>query len=248
MYAFDILKLNDISLIETQILDRKKELNSHFLINNEVFQIHSFIKMDFKGAQFIKEIKAHYEAAINNSFEGLFIKYSGTDSSYEIGGSRTQWIKVKKITDDLIGDYLDLVPLGAYYGTGNRRGLLGSFLMGVKVFEHNLYQPICKLGTGFSVELLGNLTKVLKKLEIPMQDDHVQTSMIPNVWVKPKMVWEVSYAQLTRSSKYMIGSENRVGISLRFPSLQRIRYDKFATEATDSNQVIDLFNRIKSKT
>lgn len=41
------------------------------------------------------------------------------------------WIKLKNtaLTTNM-RDTLDLVPIGAYYGKGNRTGFYGSFLMG----------------------------------------------------------------------------------------------------------------------
>jgi len=61
--------------------------------------------------------------------EGLVVK--GLDTAYEISGTRTSlWMKLKNtaLTSGM-RDTLDLVPIGAYFGQGNRTGLYGSFLM-----------------------------------------------------------------------------------------------------------------------
>lgn len=51
---------------------------------------------------------------------------------YECSGLRSnKWIKIKN--KSLVGadmkDTLDLIPIGAYYGKGKRKGYYGSFLM-----------------------------------------------------------------------------------------------------------------------
>jgi len=53
-------------------------------------------------------------------------------SYYESTGKRTaRWVKLK--TKGLVGssmrDTLDLVPIAAFFGKGNRTGTLGSFIM-----------------------------------------------------------------------------------------------------------------------
>lgn len=60
--------------------------------------------------------------------------------------SRTEWAKLK------IEKELDLLLIGAYWGSGKRSKVFGSFLLGARQGETIL--PLTKLGTGFSeVEL-----------------------------------------------------------------------------------------------
>ena len=51
-------------------------------------------------------------------------------SIYEPG--KRHWLKVKKdyLDEGAMADTADLVVLGAWYGTGNRGGILSIFLMG----------------------------------------------------------------------------------------------------------------------
>jgi DNA ligase-1 len=71
--------------------------------------------------------------AYNHLCEGLVIKAAHPNLTYyDITGKRTgQWVKLKN--RGLVGanmrDSLDLIPIGAYYGKGKRKGLYGSFLM-----------------------------------------------------------------------------------------------------------------------
>jgi DNA ligase-3 len=51
-------------------------------------------------------------------------------SKYEPG--KRHWLKVKKdyLNEGAMADTADLVVLGAWYGTGNKGGLMSVFLMG----------------------------------------------------------------------------------------------------------------------
>ena len=59
---------------------------------------------------------------------GLVLK--DLKSTYEPG--KRHWLKVKKdyLNEGAMADSADLVVLGAWYGTGNKGGLMSVFLMG----------------------------------------------------------------------------------------------------------------------
>jgi DNA ligase 1 len=96
-----------------------------------------------------------------------------------------------------IADTLDLIPIGGYYGKGNRTGMFGSFLMAAYNPEKRVFESICKLGTGFTWEKLRSID--LKPLDhdaqtadrIAKEIYRVATVLKPDVWFEPKEVWEV---------------------------------------------------------
>lgn len=76
------------------------------------------------------------------------------DSVYTCSKRSWEWVKLKKDYIDGVGDTLDLVPIGAFYGTGKRKGLYGSYLLAVYNADMQVYETICKIGTGFSDQVL----------------------------------------------------------------------------------------------
>ena len=96
--------------------------------------------------------------------EGIIVK--SKDAKYETNGTRVNtWVKLKNVNlqsshDDpnsQVRDTLDLVPIGGYYGKGNRTGLYGSYLMAAYSTGLKRFYTVCKLGTGFSQEQLQTL-------------------------------------------------------------------------------------------
>jgi DNA ligase-1 len=65
------------------------------------------------------------------------------------------------------------------------------------------YQTICKIGTGFSEEILQQFYEQLQPLEIAVVRGDVEVGGAkPDVWFEPKVVWEVLTADLSLSPVY----------------------------------------------
>ena len=160
-----------------------------------------------------------------------------------------------------VGDSLDLVVVGGYYGKGKRTNVYGAFLLACYDADSEEYQTICKIGTGFSEEALQSHYDTLKPLELETARGDIKVGGAkPDIWFEPTVVWEVLTADLSLSPIYTAAqglvcltipltnasicllslrmqADDR-GISLRFPRFIRIRDDKSAEDATGPEQVM----------
>jgi len=102
-----------------------------------------------------------------------------------------------------VGDSLDLVVVGAYYGKGKRTAVYGAFLLACYDPDSEEWQTICKIGTGFSDEALQTHHEALKGLELSKARGDIKIGGAkPDIWFTPKVVWEVLTADLSLSPVY----------------------------------------------
>ena len=102
-----------------------------------------------------------------------------------------------------MGDSLDLVVVGGYYGKGKRTDVYGAFLLACYDADSEQFQTICKIGTGFSEEVLQSHYDVLKPLELTKVRGDVKVGGAkPDIWFEPQVVWEVLTADLSLSPVY----------------------------------------------
>lgn len=102
-----------------------------------------------------------------------------------------------------VGDSLDLVVVGGYYGKGKRTNVYGAFLLACYDADSEEYQTICKIGTGFSEEALQSHYDTLKPLELETARGDIKVGGAkPDIWFEPTVVWEVLTADLSLSPIY----------------------------------------------
>ena len=154
-----------------------------------------------------------------------------------------------------IGDSLDLVVLGAYFGKGKRTSVYGAFLLACYNSAEDTYETVCNIGTGFSEAILEELHTKLKDHTIDKPKSFYSHSTVannqPDVWFEPRFVWEVKTADLTLSPRYKAGAEalgdaSQKGISLRFPRFIKERDDKKADQATESRMIVEMYQKQES--
>lgn len=159
--------------------------------------------------------------------------------------------QVKKDYLSGVGDSLDLVVLGAYYGKGKRTSVYGAFLLAAYNSSSQDYETVCNIGTGFSEAVLEELHSALSEHEIEKPKPFYKHSTVaahqPDVWFEPKYVWEVKTADLTLSPRYKAAAdETGKGISLRFPRYIKQRDDKKPDEATTTKTVAEMYRAQES--
>ncbi|WRT70209.1 uncharacterized protein IL334_007204 [Kwoniella shivajii] len=242
LFAFDLLYLNGESLLTKTLKERRELLQEHFQPVESEF---AFAKSS--DGTSTDEIAAFLEESVKDGCEGLMVKMlASASSTYEPSRRSMNWLKLKKDYLSGVGDSLDLVVVGAYHGKGKRTSVYGAFLLACYDPDSENYQTICKIGTGFSEEILTQFYELLKPLELEVaRGDIEQGNAKPDVWFEPKIVWEVLTADLSLSPVYAAahGLVDSRGISLRFPRFLKIRDDKSADEATTSEQVSEFYQR-----
>ena len=241
--AFDLMYLNGKSLLDQSLKERRKQMMEHFLPVEGKFQY--AVALDFVEDGDTTALEIFLDNAVKGQCEGLMVKTM--EDVYEPSRRSLNWLKLKKDYLDGLGDSLDLVPLGAYYGKGKRTGVYGAYLLGCYDEDTEEFQSVCKIGTGFSDEDLKTLSDNLNKHKIDVKSSQYNVSdvLACDVWFDAVQVWEIKAADLSKSSTHRgargkVGEEGR-GIGLRFPRFERLRDDKKPEQATTSEQVLEMY-------
>ncbi|KNG89478.1 putative DNA ligase Cdc9 [Aspergillus nomiae NRRL 13137] len=250
VFAFDLLFLNGEPTVKKSLRERRELLHESFQITEGEFQF-----AQFGNTNVLDEIQELLDDSVKASCEGLMVKMLDTnESGYEPSKRSRNWLKVKKDYLSGVGDSLDLVVLGAYYGRGKRTSVYGAFLLAAYNANTQTYESICNIGTGFSEANLEELHKELSPLVIDRPKPFYTHSTVPkdqpDVWFEPRLVWEVKTADLTLSPRYQAAADEFVGttgggkgVSLRFPRFIKPREDKKPEQATTTRQVAEMYRK-----
>ena len=211
-YIFDILWYNGQDLKELPLTQRREILRS-------VLPEHNIIRIsrdfDTSGTEFL-------EAAKKMGLEGIMAKRK--DSIYHTGDRTKDWLKIKanKRQEVVIGGYTKNEGTAKYFS---------SLLVGV-YDKKKKFIYTGKVGTGFNQQMQKEMIKqfeplVISKPPFSQEPDVNKPSRFrPNpphatvTWLKPKLICEVSYTELTSD-----------GV-MRHPSFDGMREDKKAHEVS----------------
>lgn len=250
LVAFDILYYNDKNIYELD-LDVRKKLLSKLLFNKaQNIVVEAGVEFNILDEKSIDLIKSEYYYAKNIGCEGLIIKQLGANTNYHFG--KRYWNKMKNISHAST-DTLDLVPIGASFGSGNKSNLFATFLLGYYNKQTKKYISICKVGTGLTMEELAKYYKEFYLDISPKKPDNVviDNKIKVNFFFKPRKVWEIRFDCFVQSNFYyalagLISDVSNIGVSLRFPRFVRERPDKSPENATSTEELYDIYEKNKN--
>lgn len=215
--VFDIVQYDNESLMDLPFVERRKFLEKIIHKCDEFNAAEQIVTSD------LNEAKKFYEKSLKLGNEGIMMK--DLNGKYQPGRRVGFGVKIKPILETL-----DLVIVGAEWGTGKRAEWLSSFTLATIKDEN--YLEIGKVGTGVKEKSeegvsFDELTKLLKPLIIEEKGREVK--------VKPKVVVEVAYEEIQKSTSYSSG------FALRFPRIIMIKEDRRPKDINDIDSVKNIF-------
>ncbi|NKE72090.1 DNA ligase D [Candidatus Manganitrophus noduliformans] len=175
---FDLLYMNGKSLMTAPLIYRRELLASLSLP-------HGTLRL----SPLYEDGIALFERLRAEGGEGIVAKRK--DSVYSPGRRSREWIKLKLVQE------LDCVVAGWTEGRGNRSHTIGALLLGL--YEGEALHYISHTGSGFDAEMLRQVEKELRPLEI----DQCPFSTRPKTnarahWVTPRLVARVKFTHWTQ--------------------------------------------------
>jgi bifunctional non-homologous end joining protein LigD len=205
LYVFDILWLNGFDLTNLPLVERRNILSQ--LVPEEAI-IKFSENFEASGTEF-------FQAAQQLGLEGIIAKKE--DSTYHPDTRTKNWLKIKT-------EQRHEAVIAGYTRNEGSNKLFSALILGV--YENGDLQFIGQAGTGYTDKIQTEILKKLKPLQTekcPFKEEPIinkPTRFRPKppktqvVWLKPKLVCEVKYQELTSD-----------GI-MRHPSFQGMREDK----------------------
>ncbi|PWT97060.1 MAG: DNA ligase D [Bacteroidetes bacterium] len=230
-YVFDILWLEGYDLMHLPLSERREILKKN-LPQNPVIRL---------SESFDISVKEFLSVTHNMGLEGIMAKKES--SEYFPGTRSKEWLKIK-------ANKRHEVVIGGFTENEGTSKLFSSLLVGV--YEKGQLNYVGKIGTGFNVKMQKEILSKMKPLIISKcpftfePDVEKPSRFRPNpprskvTWVKPKLVCEVSYTEITRD-----------GI-MRHPSFEGMRIDKNANEvhtekAKSTKEIVGKENEVENK-
>jgi len=223
-YAFDLLWYEGKNIMPLPLSERQAILKEILPTHDDrvrLSQVFTANGLDF------------FEAAKKMGLEGIMAKRS--DSPY-IPDSRSKvWLKIK-------ASKRQEVVIGGFTNNDGSAKAFSSLLLGV--YEKGSFKYVGKVGTGFSEKKQKEMMELFRPLvtkKIPFEsepDINKPSRFRPNppnataTWVKPSLVCEVSFAEVTGDGVF------------RHPSFEGMRADKKASDviretASETNKLVE---------
>jgi DNA ligase-1 len=212
LHLFDLLYVDGHSLIDAPYEKRWQALES---VVGTLSLVPRLIP------QTVEEGQRFAEEAYRAGHEGVMAK--NLASNYTPGVRGRAWLKLKHALT------LDLVIVAADWGYGRRHGWLSNYHLAARDEATGEYLEVGKTFKGPTDEEFQEMTQRLLALERYRRGG--------TVFVEPRVVVEVLFNELQKSSQY------KSGLALRFARIARVREDKSPAEADTIQTLRWLYER-----
>jgi DNA ligase-1 len=216
--AYDLLMEGEEDLRSQPFAERRKRLEN-FVAQLGGDRIDLSPLQPFAGWEELARLRAHPPKGDPEIAEGLMLKR--WDSIYEPGRPKGPWFKWKRDPH-----LIDAVLMYAQRGHGKRSGFYSDYTFGVWREDSNgdrALTPVGKAYFGFTDEELKRLDKFVRDNTIdrfgPVRSVRADQDF--------GLVLEIAFEGLQRSTRH------KSGVAMRFPRVNRIRWDKPACEADE---------------
>ncbi|UJG44670.1 MAG: ATP-dependent DNA ligase [Candidatus Heimdallarchaeum endolithica] len=240
VFLFDVLFANNCSTLNKLYLERRKLLKELVNETETIRFSHQTIVSS------VDELETFFNSALEDNCEGIMVKSINQDSIYQAGARGWLWVKYKADYVDKLSDSFDLVIIGADYGKGKRTGKYGTFLLACFDTEEGNFKTFTRVATGFSDKDLDFFYQKLSNIKLNNKPKEVVSEIECSVWFEPKIVIEVTGAEITISQLHTCArgwlKGLNDGLALRFPRFTgRIVEDKNPEDATTVNEIVTIF-------
>lgn len=200
--VFDVVYYNGKSLINEKFLERRKLVEK--IVRKDEWKIKPSTQIITDSEE---QAEKFYQKALKVGEEGIMIK--NVDAPYKQGRRVGYMAKLKPVVKEL-----DLVIVGAEYGSGKRGGWLTSYIVACK--DNGNFLEVGKVSSGLKEKdgkgtSYDEMTKLLRPLITEDKGNYVIVS--------PKIIVSVTYQNIQPSPSYTSG------YALRFPRITHYRPD-----------------------
>ncbi|PNT72586.1 hypothetical protein BRADI_2g46780v3 [Brachypodium distachyon] len=250
VFVFDIMFCNGERLLDYPLRQRRNYIHDYFQEKPGHFELAQQLIVEKNEASVdnsstLHRMSSFFEKACQSSCEGIMLKTLDVDAGYSASKRCDSWLKVKRDYVEGLGDSLDLVPIGAWYGNGRKAGWYSPFLMACYNPDYEEYQSVCRVMSGFSDEFYKEMKEFYSEERIlPKKPVYYKTDELPELWFSAEQVWEIRGADLTLSPVHHAATgivHPSRGISVRMPRYIRSVPDRSPEDCSTATDVACMF-------